>query len=291
MAADFVERDSVVRRIWGDEDLVLLIFAGCAAEFALNRAVDWLFFTGKLPRDPIGRLFSTAAYAQQIVFADVAAATAALDRIRAAHEAVERQRGQRIPEWAHRDVLYMLIDYSEKAHELFARPLTAAEQCDLYDVFYRVGCGLGIPALPPTYAGWREDRERHLQRDLLYGEGTAALYAQYRRHLGWWRYRLLLGVQSVLAPDHVRGLLGVRRGGWVRPLFRMYPILVRAGLRSFMQRVLIPAEHWVGVRGLGGGRRAKPGGASDVEWTAAAVAVPAAQPTGVGASGTAPRGA
>ena len=28
---------------------ILLIFAGSAAEFALNRAVDWLFFTGNMP--------------------------------------------------------------------------------------------------------------------------------------------------------------------------------------------------------------------------------------------------
>jgi len=57
----FVRKGSIVRRIWGDADLVLLVFAGAAAEFALNRAVDWLFVTGALPRDPLGRLFSTAA--------------------------------------------------------------------------------------------------------------------------------------------------------------------------------------------------------------------------------------
>jgi hypothetical protein len=39
--------------------MVLLVFAGSAAEFALNRAVDWLFFTGKVPSDPIGRLFGS----------------------------------------------------------------------------------------------------------------------------------------------------------------------------------------------------------------------------------------
>lgn len=59
-AEPFVARDAVVRRIWGDADLVLLVFAGAAAEFALNRAADWLFVTGALPRDPLGRLFSTA---------------------------------------------------------------------------------------------------------------------------------------------------------------------------------------------------------------------------------------
>ncbi|HEV3051929.1 MAG TPA: oxygenase MpaB family protein, partial [Longimicrobium sp.] len=89
--ADFVDQGSIVRRIWGDGDMVLLVFAGSAAEFALNRAVDWLFFTGKLPSDPIGRLFSTAGYAQGIVFADEATATRTLDRIRMVHQAVERE--------------------------------------------------------------------------------------------------------------------------------------------------------------------------------------------------------
>ncbi|HYI12766.1 MAG TPA: oxygenase MpaB family protein [Thermoanaerobaculia bacterium] len=230
--------------------MVLLVFAGSAAEFALNRAVDWLFFTGKLPRDPIGRLFSTAAYAQQIVFADASTASRTLDRIRAAHEAVERQRGQRIPDWAHRDVLYMLIDYSERAHEMLARPLSPADQDELYDVFHRVGTGLGIPGLPPTYTVWRADRALHLRRDLLHGDGTEALYGQYRNHLGPWRYHLLLRIQSILTPEHVRGLLRLRRAGWLRPVLRFHPILVRAGLRSIVQQLLMPSSYLPAVRAL-----------------------------------------
>jgi hypothetical protein len=230
--------------------MVLLVFAGSAAEFALNRAVDWLFFTGKLPGDPIGRLFATAGYAQQIVFADEVTASCTLDRIRAAHHAVERQRGQAIPDWAHRDVLYMLIDYSERAHELLARPLSADEQGELYDVFRRVGTGLRIPDLPPSYTLWRVDRERHLRRDLLRSDGTEALYAQYRRHLGPWRYRLLLRIQAILAPEHVRGLLRLRSAAWLRPLLRVYPFVARAGLRSTLQRLLAPARYLAAVRGL-----------------------------------------
>jgi uncharacterized protein (DUF2236 family) len=248
--ADFVDRDSIVRRIWGDGDMVLVVFAGSAAEFALNRAVDWLFFTGKLPADPIGRLFSTAGYAQGIVFADETTASRTLDRIRAVHQAVERQRGQAIPDWAHRDVLYMLIDYSERAHELLARPLSVDEQRELYDVFYRVGTGLGIPGLPPTYAEWRTDRECHLRRDLLRSDGTQALYAQYRTHLGTWRYRLLLRIQAILAPGHVRELLRLKPAEWMRPLLRIYPVLVRAGLRSILQRLLMPPRYLLAARGL-----------------------------------------
>ena len=230
--------------------MVLLIFAGSAAEFALNRAVDWLFFTGKLPNDPVGRLFATAAYAQRIVFADELSASRTLDGIRAAHEAIERQRGEAIPDWAHRDVLYMLIDYSEKAHELLAGPLDAEQQRELYDVFYRVGAGLRIPDLPATYVDWIADRECHLRRDLVHSEGTAALYARYRQHLGAWRYRLLLRVQAILAPGHVRDLLGLNSAAWLRLVVRIYPFVVRAGLRSLAHRLLMPSRYLAAVREL-----------------------------------------
>ena len=66
----FVEKNSIVRQIWGKSDTVLFIFAGAAAEFALNKAVDWLYFTGKLPSDPLGRLFSTVSYSKKILFAE-----------------------------------------------------------------------------------------------------------------------------------------------------------------------------------------------------------------------------
>jgi hypothetical protein len=166
------------------------------------------------------------------------------------HRAVERQRGQPIPDWAHRDVLYMLIDYSERAHELLARPLTPDQQDELYDVFYRVGTGLRIPGLPASYTRWREDRECHLRRDLAHSDGTVALYAQYRNHLGAWRYRLLLRIQAILTPEHVRGLLRLRSAEWLRPLLRVYPILVRAGLRTIIQRLLMPSRYLPAVRSL-----------------------------------------
>src|SRR3954465_506395 len=101
----FVPHEARGRAIWGDADTILFAFAGSAAEFALNRAADWLFVTGDLPRDPFGRLFSTPRFAPDICFLDEAAARRALERIRAAHASVERCRGGTIPGWAHRDVL------------------------------------------------------------------------------------------------------------------------------------------------------------------------------------------
>ena len=63
----FVDKYSVVRKIWGKSDAVLFIFAGADLEFALNKAVDWINFTNKLPADPLGRLLSTVGYAKRIV--------------------------------------------------------------------------------------------------------------------------------------------------------------------------------------------------------------------------------
>lgn len=246
----FVQPRSIVRRIWGDADLVLLVFAGAAAEFALNRAVHWLFFTGELPRDPLGRLFSTASYAQRIVLADRSSAERTFEQIRASHAAVERERGARIPAWAHRDVLYLLVDYSEQVFSVLHRPLTAAEQRELWDVFRRVGAGLGIPELPPTYTDWRVDRERHLERDLAFSKHTAVLYAAYRRHLGPWRYRLLRQVQAAVVPERVHRLLSLPRRGWVSKFLPLYPALAALGLRSGIQRILIPPEHLTAVQRL-----------------------------------------
>src|SRR5688572_4222737 len=117
----FVDKDSIVRKIWGKSDTVLFIFAGASAEFALNKAVDWLYFTGKLPADPLGRLFSTVTYARKIVFHEYDHAIAAIDKIKAIHSAVETNRKSKIPAWAYRDVLYMLIHYSIASYELLER--------------------------------------------------------------------------------------------------------------------------------------------------------------------------
>jgi uncharacterized protein (DUF2236 family) len=246
--ADFVDRRSIVRTIWGDPDLVLLIFAGSAAEFALNGAVDWLFFTGEIPRDPIGRLFSTVRYAQEIVFVDEEKARRTLERINAQHARVENERSQTIPDWAYRDVLYMLIDYSERAYALLYRPLTQHQKSDLFEVFLRIGEGLYVRELPRTYAEWRQDRRRHLIRDLRYSKHTSMLYQAYRRHLGAWRYYLLLEVQALLVPDHVRRLLRLNSKKVMSGLVQTYGIVNGSSLRSVVHSLLIPSRYWSEVR-------------------------------------------
>src|ERR1700759_1223862 len=140
----FVDEKSIVRQIWGKSDTVLFIFAGAAAEFALNKAVDWLYFTGRLPADPLGRLFSTVTYSRLIIFSPLDEANRYIDQITQIHKTVEQNRGAQIPDWAYRDVLFMLIWYSIRSYEVLYRKLSVAEKEEVFDVFYRVGLRMGL---------------------------------------------------------------------------------------------------------------------------------------------------
>jgi hypothetical protein len=246
----FVAPGSIVRRIWGTSDTVLFIFAGAAAEFALNKAVDWLYFTGRLPADPLGRLFSTVDYARRIVFADRAGAEKAIDTIAAIHGAVEASRGQRIPDWAYRDVLYLLIAYSIRAFEVLERPLTPAECTEITDVFCRVGRRMGIPDLPTSYPAWQADRARHLAADLAASACTTDLYRQYRKHLGGPRYGLLRGVQGLVVPPTVARQLGLGTGAWLRPALGFYRHTKQFSLSQWLKNTMLPAEYEARIRAL-----------------------------------------
>jgi hypothetical protein len=218
----FVSEQSVVRRIWGKSDTILFIFAGAAAEFALNKAVDWLYFTGRLPADPLGRLFSTVSYARAIVFSEREAALKAIDKITAIHAGVEAARGAKIPDWAYRDVLFLLIHYSIAAYEVLEKELTAAEREEVYQTFLAIGQRMEIGQLPLTYVDWLPVRAAHLERDLDKTAYTVDLYKQYRKHLGAVRYWVLKEAQLMVAPQRVKDLLGFGKVSLVAPLAPLY---------------------------------------------------------------------
>jgi hypothetical protein len=84
----------------------------------------------------------------------------------------------------------------------------------------------------------------------MFSEGTKALYASYREHLGGLRYDLLLRVQAILTPEHVRDLLGLKSAEWMRPVLQLYPRLIHVGLRSVIQELLLPSRYAPAIRGL-----------------------------------------
>jgi hypothetical protein len=239
----FVNKGSIVRKIWGNADTALFIFAGAAAEFALNKAVDWLYFTGRLPADPLGRLFSTVAYAREIIFSEQEAAFKAIDKINAIHKEVEKNRRAQIPDWAYRDVLFLLIDYSIRSFELLERKLTADEKTEVFNVFHRVGLRMGLSGLPGTFPEWMIMREDHLQKNLVKSEFTIDLYKQYRKHLGRVRYAILKQVQLLLTPARISKLLSIKKMGWLPPLLNFYKFCRAIKIGYFLKNALLPAAY------------------------------------------------
>lgn len=246
----FVGEDSIVRTIWGRSDIILFIFAGASAEFALNKSVDWLYFTGRLPADPIGRLFSTVDYARQIVFASNENANRAIDKITSIHNDVEKSRGAKIPDWAYRDVLFMLIHYSIAAFELLERKMTTEEKGELFDVFYRMGTRMHIQGLPQNFQEWKRMRVEHMLSHLKRGELTDHLYQQYKKHLGAFRFRLLIEVQKLLVPAFVRESLSMKNLKWMRPFLPLYKFSKVLKIDPLVMRLLIPVQYFRQVQEL-----------------------------------------
>ena len=240
---NFVTNDSVVRKIWGKSDTILFIFAGAAAEFALNKAVDWLYFTGKLPSDPLGRLFSTVRYARKIVFSSMDDANAAIDTMRKIHAAVEQSRGDVIPDWAYRDVLFMLIHYSISAYELLEEKLTEAEKEDVFNVFYRVGIRMGLKDLPESYIKWLPVREAHLMENMKNSEFTIDLFKQYRKHLGTMRYNVLIESQKLVVPNRVLELMNFSRFSIITPLVPIYKFSKLIKMDGLIKDILLPSYY------------------------------------------------
>jgi len=246
----FVKDDSILRKIWGKSDTVLFIFAGSAAEFALNKAVDWLYFTGKLPADPIGRLFSTVNYAKGIIFATKDDAFHTIDKINFIHKAIEKDRGYQIPAWSYRDVLYMLIHYSIASFELLERKLTEEDKEEVYNVFYRTGERMDLPDLPPTYKDWLPARQYHLNNDLRKSKYTVDLFEQYKKHLGAVRYRILLESQMLVLPDKVKEMLGFRSFSLLRPAVSVYKLARKASLDRLVKAILLPPAYKKEIKAL-----------------------------------------
>jgi len=239
----FVDEKSIVREIWKNTDTVLLIFAGSAAEFALNKAVDWLYFTGKIPTNPLERLFSTVEYAQKIVFAENYLALATIDKITQIHQGVEKSRGQNIPDWAYRDVLYMLIDYSIRSFELLERKLQITEKEEIFDVFFRLGTRMGLRDLPNNFKDWEIERIQHLENDLLKGKFTIHLFKQYKKHLGGFRYFILIQIQQILVPKIVHEKLFKTSYFPTSTIIKLYKSSRKIKFDRLIKSIILPKKH------------------------------------------------
>ncbi|HET9430832.1 MAG TPA: DUF2236 domain-containing protein, partial [Chitinophagaceae bacterium] len=152
--------------------------------------------------------------------------------------------------WAYRDVLFMLIHYSQASFELLERNMTEPEKEELFDVFNRVGERMGLKDLPVSYQEWTIKRQEHLQADLAKTHYTIDLYKQYRKHLGWMRYLILKESQKLVVPVHVKQLLQLGGPGWLRGILAIYKLSRRIKMDGFLKSLVMPAAYKKQIREL-----------------------------------------
>jgi hypothetical protein len=163
--------------------------------------------------------------------------------MRQIHTAVEKNRGSTIPDWAYRDVLFMLIHYSIASYELLEKKLTGEEKEEVYNVFYRVGLRMGLKELPLTYIEWLPVRESHLLADLQKSKYTADLFKQYKKHLGAMRFKVLVEGQKLVVPGRVKELLQFSDFSLLTPVVPLYKISRLMKMDWLLKNILLPSDY------------------------------------------------
>ena len=170
-------------------------------------------------------------------------ANKAIDTLQKIHCSVEQSRGTTIPDWAYRDVLFMLIHYSIAAYELLEENLSDDEKEEVYNVFYRVGIRMGLKELPTNYLAWLPVREAHLQADLRKSNYTADLFQQYKKNIGTMRFKVLIEAQKLVVPQRVKELLHFGDFSFLTPMVPMYKISRLMKMDWMLKNVLLPVNY------------------------------------------------
>lgn len=190
-----------VKRVWSDPDAILLIFAGCSAEFALSKHVDWLFFTGKIPGQPIDRMVSTLSYAQKLLFTDPETRKIHLRQLVEIHSEVGQKRGFEIPNEAFMEVLSMLIFQTIEAYETCFEELSEKEKEEIFFEFKSIGDSMKIENLPITWEECQELRAIALQNNYGLSRESKMLFDSYKSNLGSYTFEALKFIYKAFLPQ------------------------------------------------------------------------------------------
>jgi hypothetical protein len=109
---------------------------------------------------------------------------------------------------------------------------------------------MGLKEIPASYQSWLPSREAHLQNDLVRSNFTDDLFAQYKKHLGSFRYMILLQSQKLVVPKRVAELLEFSKFEPIRPLVPIYQIGKKVGLDVLVKFMLLPPMYRQQIKGL-----------------------------------------
>ena len=116
----------------------------------------------------------------------------------------------------------MLVHYSIASFEVLERRLTLVEKEEVFNVFIKLGNRMKLAGLPENYTAWLIMRASDLNNDLIKSSHSVDLHKQYKKHLGFMRYRLLIEGQILVVPEKVRTLLGFKKWSFLNIILPFY---------------------------------------------------------------------
>jgi hypothetical protein len=90
---------------------------------------------------------------------------------------------------------------------------------------------------------WLPVREYHLQHDLQRSRYTDDLFKQYKKHLGNFRFRVLIEGQLLVVPERVNQLLKLGRFSFLTPVVPLYKLSRRIKLDKAIKYLLLPKAY------------------------------------------------
>jgi hypothetical protein len=229
----------ITRAIWGDTENILLIYVGSAAEFALNPENHWLFYTGKLPADPLRRFERTLRYQRKLFFTPQEAIPALARHIKDIHRDVEKSRSQeegpiKISDQAYLQVFAMLIEYGILGFEyLHRRTMTLQERETYFDDMRSIALMMEIRNFPEDYRHYLIRRARMVISELRCNAFTLELMDAYRKKLPAFSYWGLLQFQACFIHPILASRLNLKTNRffgwvyWIYPRVRFQPLFSR----------------------------------------------------------------
>jgi hypothetical protein len=240
----------ITRTIWADPENIVLIYAGAAAEFALNPENHWLFYTGKLPADPLRRFERTLRYQRRLFFLPEDAVPVLARHIKEIHNDVEKERSRehgsvKISDQAYLQVFSMLIEYGIRGYEYLHRLQLTPDQRETYFNDIRsLALMMDIRDFPADYDNYLARRERIVLSELNCNVFTRELMNAYRKSLSPLGYWTLLQFQARFIHPTLACRLDLKTSRffgwayWLYPRVRFQPVF--SGVFAWM--LSIPRE-------------------------------------------------
>jgi len=219
----------ITRTIWGDAENIVLIYVGAAAEFALNPENHWLFYTGKLPTDPLHRFDKTLRYQRKLFFMPQEAVPALVKHIRAIHNDVEERRSReqaeiKISDQAYLQVFSMLIEYGILGYEyLHQRKLSQNQRETYFNDIRALALMMEVRDFPDDYRDYLSRRDRMVVNELQRNEFTQKLMSAYQKSLPLFCYWALLQFQARFIHPTLGSRLNLKTNRFFGLAYWLYP--------------------------------------------------------------------